>query len=156
MSTDASWAENFLESRRTVWLISAVILCLFALTNLPWELDDYDQAQQAFTSFEIVKEGHWFYQRTPQEHIAQKPPLVGWTSAAFFALTRAWDISWRLPSFVSAVAILLILLRSATSAYGTTAGVVGFSAFGLNLLSARLATLVRTDMPLALIIFLAG
>jgi len=28
-----------------------VILCLFALTNLPWQLDDYDQAQQAFTSF---------------------------------------------------------------------------------------------------------
>jgi len=47
MSTDASWARNFLESSRTVWVISAVILCLFALTNLPWQLDDYDQAQQA-------------------------------------------------------------------------------------------------------------
>src|ERR1700682_1742516 len=151
-----SWTRNLIENRYAPWIFGSITIVVFLLTNLPWELDDYDQAQQAFTSFEIVKEGHWFYQRTPQEHIAQKPPLVGWTSAAFFALTRAWDISWRLPSFVSAVAILLILLRSATSAYGTTAGVVGFSAFGLNLLSARLATLVRTDMPLALVIFLAG
>src|SRR6478752_880358 len=61
MSMDASWAKSFLESSRTVWVISAVILCLFALTNLPWQLDDYDQAQQAFTSFEMIKEGHWFF-----------------------------------------------------------------------------------------------
>ena len=61
MSTDASWAKNFLESPRTVWVISAVIVCLFASTNLPWQLDDYDQAQQAFTSFEMIKEGHWFF-----------------------------------------------------------------------------------------------
>jgi hypothetical protein len=63
MSVAASWAQNFLESSRTVWVISAVILCLFAITNLPWQLDDYDQAQQAFTSFEMIKEGHWFFQR---------------------------------------------------------------------------------------------
>jgi 4-amino-4-deoxy-L-arabinose transferase-like glycosyltransferase len=36
------------------------------------------------------------------------------------------------------------------------AGLVALSAFGLNLLSPRLATLVRTDMPLALVIFLIG
>jgi hypothetical protein len=33
---------------------------------------------------------------------------------------------------------------------------IALSAFGLNLLSPRLATLVRTDMPLALVIFLIG
>ena len=33
---------------------------------------------------------------------------------------------------------------------------VALGAFGLNLLSVRLATLVRTDMPLALVIFLLG
>ena len=62
---DAWRAKSLLESSRTVWVIGAVILCFFALTNLPWQLDDYDQAQQAFTSFEMIKEGHWFFQRTP-------------------------------------------------------------------------------------------
>ena len=153
---EASWAKNFLESSRTVWVIGAVTLCFFALTNLPWQLDDYDQAQQAFTSFEMIKEGHWFFQRTPHELIAQKPPLVGWTSAAIFAITRSWDIAWRLPSFLATVLLAIILLRAANAAYGAAAALIALGAFGLNLLSVRLATLVRTDMPLALVIFLLG
>ena len=156
MSMDASWAKSFLESPRTVWVIGAVILCLFAVTNLPWQLDDYDQAQQAFTSFEMIKEGHWFFQRTPHELIAQKPPLVGWASGAIFAITRSWDIAWRLPSFLAAVLLATILFRAANAAYGAAAALIALGAFGLNLLSVRLATLVRTDMPLALVIFLAG
>src|SRR5438270_4615170 len=156
MSRDASWAENFLESPRTVWVMSAVILCFFALTNLPWQLDDYDQGQQAFTSFEMIKEGHWFFQRTAHDKIAQKPPVVGWASAAVFAVTRSWDIAWRLPSFLAALVLAGILFRSANPAYGAAAALIALGAFGLNLLSVRLATLVRTDMPLALVIFLLG
>src|SRR5215468_5068713 len=156
MKMDAWRAKNFLENSRTVWVIGAVILCLFALTNLPWQLDDYDQAQQAFTSFEMIKEGHCFFQRTPHELIAQKPPLVGWASAATFAITRSWDIAWRLPSFLAAVVLATILFRAANAAYGAAAALIALGAFGLNLLSVRLATLVRTDMPLALVIFLLG
>ena len=151
-----SWAKNFLESSGTVWVIIAVILCLFVMANLPWQLDDYDQAQQAFTSFEMINEGHWFFQRTPHELIAQKPPLVGWVSAAIFAITRSWDIAWRLPSFLAAVLLAAMLFRASNAAYGAAAALVALGAFGLNLLSVRLATLVRTDMPLALVIFLIG
>jgi len=153
---DAWRAKSLLESSRTVWVIGAVILCFFALTNLPWQLDDYDQAQQAFTSFEMIKEGHWFFQRTPHELIAQKPPFVGWISAAIFSITRSWDVAWRLPSFLAAVVLATILFRAANAAYGAAAALIAVSAFGLNLLSVRLATLVRTDMPLALVIFLLG
>jgi 4-amino-4-deoxy-L-arabinose transferase-like glycosyltransferase len=119
-------------------------------------LDDYDQAQQAFTSFEMIKEGHWFFQRTPHELIAQKPPLVGWASAAIFAITRSWDIAWRLPSFLAAIVLAIILFRASNAAYGAAAALIALGAFGLNLLSVRLSTLVRTDMPLALVIFLLG
>ena len=167
-----------LEDRRTLWIVGAVTLLLFLIADLPWQLDDYDQAKQAFTSFEIIKEGHWFYQRTPHEHVATKPPLVGWISAALFALTRSWEVAWRLPSFLAAVAIAILLFRAghsmdghganrlapggaedegeASSSYATIVGLIALSAFGLNLLSPRLATLVRTDMPLALVIFLIG
>src|ERR1700757_234875 len=125
MSMGSSWAENLLESSRTVWVLSAVILCLFALTNLPWRLDDYDQAQQAFTLFEMIKEGHWFFQRTPHAKlIAQKPPLVGWASAATFSITRSWDIAWRLPSFLTAVVLATILFRAAIAAYGAAAALI--------------------------------
>src|SRR4029450_882176 len=104
----------------------------------------------------MMEDGHWFYQRTPREHVATKPPLVGWISAGLFSLTRSWDVAWRLPSLVAAIAVSILLFRAAALAYGSIAGLIAFSAFGLNLLSPRLATLVRHDMPLAFVIFLIG
>lgn len=148
--------EDLLEDRRTLWIVAAMIIVLFAIANLPWQLDDYDQAKQAFTSFEMVKEGHWLYQHTPHERVATKPPLVGWISAALFAVTRSWEIAWRLPSLVAALALAVVLFRAAKDAYGRIATVIALGAFGLNLMSPRLATLVRTDMPLALVIFMIG
>ncbi len=147
---------SLLEDRRTLWIVAALIIFLFAIANLPWQLDDYDQAKQAFTSFEMVKESHWLYQHTPHERIATKPPLVGWISVAFFAVMRSWEIAWRLPSLIAALVLAVMLFSAAKSAYGKVAAVIAVGAFGLNLLSPRLATLVRTDMPLALVIFLIG
>jgi 4-amino-4-deoxy-L-arabinose transferase-like glycosyltransferase len=147
---------SLLDDRRTLWFVAGLTILLFAVANLPWQLDDYDQAKQAFTSFQMIKEGRWFYQQTPHEHVATKPPLVGWISAGLFATTRSWDMAWRLPSLLAALAMAAVLFRAATSAYGAIAGLIALGAFGLNLLSPRLATLVRTDMPLALVIFLIG
>jgi 4-amino-4-deoxy-L-arabinose transferase-like glycosyltransferase len=156
VSTSLDMTKGVLKDRRTLWVIATLIVILFAIANLPWQLDDYDQAKQAFTSFEMVKEGHWFYQHTPHERVATKPPLVGWISAALFAVTRSWEIAWRLPSLVAALALGVVLFGAAKEAYGKIAAVIALSAFGLNLLSPRLATLVRTDMPLAFVIFLIG
>src|SRR6266478_5921966 len=147
---------SVLEGQRTAWIILVVSFVLFLIGNLPWHLDDYDQAKQAFTSFEMIKEGRWFYQQTPHEHVATKPPLVGWVSAGLFGLTQSWELSWRLPSLLAAIALAIFLFRAASSAYGPIAGLIALGAFGLNLLSPRLATLVRTDMPLAFLIFLIG
>jgi 4-amino-4-deoxy-L-arabinose transferase-like glycosyltransferase len=148
--------RGLLEDRRTLWVVAALIFLLFAIANLPWQLDDYDQAKQAFTSFEMIKESHWLYQHTPHERVATKPPLVGWISAALFVVTHSWEVAWRLPSLVAALALAIVLFRAAKEAYGKVAAVIALGAFGLNLLSPRLATLVRTDMPLALVIFLIG
>jgi 4-amino-4-deoxy-L-arabinose transferase-like glycosyltransferase len=154
--TSLDMTRGLLEDRRTLWIVSALIVVLFAIANLPWQLDDYDQAKQAFTSFEMVKQGHWFYQHTPRERVATKPPLVGWISVALFTVTRSWEIAWRLPSLVAALALAVVLFRAAKDAYGKVAAVIALSAFGLNLLTPRLATLARTDMPLAFVIFLIG
>src|SRR5436190_8202928 len=148
--------ESIFEDRRTLWVIAALIVVLFATANLPWQLDDYDQAKQAFTSFEMVKEGNWLYQHTPHEGVATKPPLVGWISAALFAVTRSWEIAWRLPSLLAALALAIVLFRAAKDAYGKIAALIAIAAFGFNLLSPRLTTLVRTEMPLALVISLIG
>lgn len=147
---------RLLERGSTFWFVACLITFLFAVANWPWHLDDYDQAKQAFTSFEMVQEGHWLYQHTPNEAIATKPPLLGWVAAAVFGVTRSWEAAWRLPSIAAGIGLLLFLTRAATQAFGATGGLLAMSALGLNLLSPRLATLVRTDMALALIVFLIG
>src|SRR6266404_2354574 len=148
---------GLLENKRTFWALAALMLVLFSITNLPWQLDDYDQAKQAWTSYEMVTEGHWFYQRTSDDQgLATKPPLTGWISAAIFTITRSWEVAWRLPSLLCAALIAFALFRYAARAYGNVAGLIAFAAFGFNLLSPRLATFVRSDMPLALVIFLIG
>ena len=150
-------SETLLEGRQTFWALAALMLILFSITNLPWQLDDYDQAKQAWTSYEMLTEGHWFYQRTSDDQgLATKPPLSGWMSAATFFVTRSWDIAWRLPPLICAGLIAFLLFRNASRAYGNLAGLIAFAAFGFNLLSPRLATLVRSDTPLALVIFLIG
>ena len=73
------------------------IVAMLAVRNLPWHLDDKDQAKQAFTSFEMIAQGHWWFQHTPTGKIATKPPLAGWISAGLSPL--GWDIAWRLPGF---------------------------------------------------------
>src|SRR5438067_12475652 len=148
--------KALLDDRRVPWFVAGLTILLFAVANLPWQLDDYDQAKQAFTSFQMFKEGRWFYQQTPNDHVATRPPLVGWISAGLFEIMGSWETARRLPSFLGAIAIAVLLSRAATSAYGQIPGLVALGAFGLNLLSPRLATLVRTDMPLALAIFLIG
>src|ERR1700730_6728184 len=144
-----------LERKSAYWFASALAILLFAVTNLPWHLEGYDQAKQAFTSFEMVKQGHWIYQHTPNGWVATKPPLVGWISAGFFAVTRSWDLAWRLPAFFAGLALLFLIARAA-SVYGRAPTLVASCAFGFNLFVPRLATLVRTDMPLALILFAIG
>jgi 4-amino-4-deoxy-L-arabinose transferase-like glycosyltransferase len=123
--------------------------------NLPWQLDDYDQAKQAFTSFEMVERGDWFYQHTPNWWVATKPPLVGWVSAGLFEITRSWELAWRLPSFLAALALLALVVRAASVHSGVAVLAAG-CALSFNLFVPRLASLVRTDLPLALVVFAIG
>src|ERR1700738_508858 len=87
--------QKFLASREAVWVVGVLTIVLFLVTNLPWQLDDYDQAKQAWTSYEMTTEGHWLYQRTSDDQgLATKPPLIGWISAAIFIITRSWGVAW--------------------------------------------------------------
>ena len=53
---DHSVAENFLQSRTALVILSALVAVMFSTANLPWQLDDYDQAKAAYDSaFEVYR-----------------------------------------------------------------------------------------------------
>jgi 4-amino-4-deoxy-L-arabinose transferase-like glycosyltransferase len=151
-----SWTESLLKSKWMLWVVSLLTIVFFSISNLPWQLNEYSQDRQALASFGIIKEGRWFYQQAPRDREATKPPLMPWISAGLFSVTRSWDFAWRFPSFVAAISLAILLFRTATKTFGASAGLLALSAFSLNMLSPRLATLVRTDLPLALVVFLIG
>ncbi len=108
----------------------------------------------------MIKDGRWLYQEAPrtrrEQREATKPPLVPWISAATYAVTRSWNFAWRFPSALAAVCLAFAIVRVAKNAFGIEAALFALSAFAFNPFTPRLATLARTDMPLALIVFLLG
>ncbi len=131
---------------------------LFTLRDVPWRLDEFDQSKQAYTSLEMVQAGQWWFQHLPgRKAVATKPPLVGWTSAAVYYLTGGnWEIAWRLPSFLAALAVVVLLWRAGEREWPGWGGLLAAAAFGFNLMTPRLAALVRTDMPLTLWVTVLG
>lgn len=135
------------------WVVLTAVLTLFAVHNLPWRLANYDQAKQAFVSLEMVEASRWGFQHTPgRMRMATKPPLVGWASAALrvFPAFGKWELAWRLPSMLAAAALVVLLWWAGRAAWPEFGAALAVGAFGLNSLAPRLATLVRTDMVLAL------
>lgn len=137
-------------------VLFVLVLAICAVGNLPWHLDNYDQAKQAYISYEIARGGSWWYQHTPQGETATKPPLAGWLSLPFRWTTGSWDLAWRLPGYLCTLVILLILSHEARRILPDFGVLLVVCAFGLNLLTPRIATLVRTDMMLTLWITICG
>jgi 4-amino-4-deoxy-L-arabinose transferase-like glycosyltransferase len=136
-------------------LLAIAILCL-CVRNLPWHLDDYDQAKQAYVPFEMVERGNWFLQHTPHQYSATKPPLMGWLSAGLFYIMRWWDGAWRLPGLLAALFLMYLLKREGDTRFARPVGILVVAVFALNIISPRVATLVRTDMLLSLATFIPG
>lgn len=146
-------------TKRFIGVFIAVIVVLFVVRNLPWHLDDLDQAKQAFVSYQMVENDQWLVQNTPRDEIATKPPLQGWISAGLYLAMggHGWEFAWRLPVFIAALLILRQLWRTGGELYGNVIGsILAAGTFALNSYVPRLATLVRNDTLLTAFIFFAG
>lgn len=152
----AAFFAPLLSSSLALRALVALSIVLCATGNLPWHLDEYDQAKQAFVPYEITHGGDWLYQHTPRGNTATKPPFAGWVSLGIFAASGSWELAWRLPGFVCFLVLLAMLLREGGRLLPDGGALLAAAAFSLNLLTPRIATLVRTDMMLTLWIFLCG
>ncbi len=141
---------------RTAIVLFAILAFLFTVRNLPWQLDDYDQAKQAQTVVDIIENGAWIVQHNPRGGTASKPPLMSWISATLYYIVPNYDFVWRFPSLVASIIMLWLIWKDGVSIGGRLVGLVSMIAFGFNQLSLRIATLVRTDMLLCLFLYLMG
>ena len=144
--------SRFLDSRITRWS-----LLFWPSRSLRSEIfrgswTTYDQAKQAFTSF---RNG-----RARALVLPAHAELVGRDQAAAGRLDFRWNFRGHslVGTGVAAAVIsrgdgLLALVVRAASVYGSVAALAAGCAFSFNLFALRLASLVRTDMPLALVIF---
>ncbi len=148
--------QNLPESLRAKWIFVGLVVVLCAIGNLPWHLDNYDQAKQAFVAYEIQNGGDIWFQHTPRGRTASKPPLAGWFSLPVYWASGSWDFAWRLPGFVCFLVLLGILMKEGERLLPGVGSTLAACAFGLNLLTPRIATLVRTDMMLTLWITICG
>lgn len=146
-----------LPGRGAVAVLVALIGLLVVIRSLPWSFfNGYDQSKQAFVSLEMVRDGILWYPHTPAGLYASKPPLLGWISAGLYVVTGSWECAWRLPSLAAFALAGSLLFGVGRRIAGTSGGYVAVAVFGLNMLSLRIAGLVRTDMLLALWILIAG
>jgi 4-amino-4-deoxy-L-arabinose transferase-like glycosyltransferase len=139
-------------------LLFIALLSLILLRAHPWDcLVGYDQAKQAYASLEMIQDGSGWYPHLPTGHPATKPPLMGWISAALYAISGGWwEGAWRLPSLLAFFVTLSILKRAARRAGGAWGAYAAAGVLAVNMFTIRMATLVRTDMLLAMLIFAGG
>ncbi len=156
LKTIPALLAGLVASKTAERVLLLLILALCAIGNLPWHLDNYDQAKQAYVSYEIANGGDWWYQHTPHGRTATKPPLAGWICLPFYWIIGSWDLAWRLPGYLGTLAILWLLAREARRVLPDCGALLVICAFGLNLITPRIATLVRTDMMLTLWITICG
>ena len=156
LKTLADLLSGLVTSKTAEHVLLLLVLGLCAIGNLPWHLDNYDQAKQAYVPYEIANGGDWWYQHTPHGKTATKPPLAGWLTLPFYWIIGSWNLAWRLPGYLCTLAMLWLLAREARRVLPDCGALLVICAFGLNLLTPRIATLVRTDMMLTLWITICG
>jgi 4-amino-4-deoxy-L-arabinose transferase-like glycosyltransferase len=140
------------------WRLLALIVLLFILRDLPWRLEESGQAEHAFTSLEMVRAGHWWFQHRPGSVLATvEPPLAGWCSAACYYFSGGdWDLAWRLPSLCAGLALLAVLWQAGEQVWPRWGGTLAAGAFALNFLTPRVAMLASPEMLFALETALLG
>ncbi|MBL0207008.1 MAG: glycosyltransferase family 39 protein [Propionivibrio sp.] len=141
------------------WLVLIVTLgSLIYLIRLsgPSDLESYAQFMNVGYVLDLMKQGHWIVQHDLEGTIMSKPPLHTWLMAPFtwlFGLNRP---ALTLPSFLSVVALGLLVFDIGRRRFGELAGGLAALAIVLAPIMAKQITLVRTDPAFTLAVTLAA
>jgi|GEM_PF-278345 len=136
-----------------VWglAIAGAVLGMYALRlSGPPDLEGYAQDRNVGYIMDAAWRGNWVIQHDVQHRITSKPPLHTWVTAI---LARIWGLNWltlTLPSFVSVLALALLVLAVGYRMFGLTDGGFAGLAVAMAPMLSKHVALVRTDPLFAL------
>jgi 4-amino-4-deoxy-L-arabinose transferase-like glycosyltransferase len=97
------------QERRQFWLLMLFAILMLGLgigLRDPWPSDE---PRFTLVAKHMVESGNWLFPHRGVELYADKPPMLMWLEAVSFKLTHSWRIAFMLPSFLSALATLLLV-----------------------------------------------
>ena len=105
---------------------SLVAIAVFVLScNLNYPLFEPDEARNAQIGLEIYETGQWMTLKLNGENYWDKPPLVGWATAASYHMFGVNQLSTRLPCTLSAFMTVIVLFGLGKRIVGTRAAWIG-------------------------------
>lgn len=137
--------------------ISCAVLGMYLVRlSGPPDLEGYAQDRNIGYIMDAAWRGNWVVQHDVQNRITSKPPLHTWVTAI---LARIWGINrltLTLPSFVSVLALALLVLAVGCRLFGLTAGGFAGLAVAMAPMLSKHVALVRTDPMFALAVTLGA
>ena len=98
-----------------VWLVSLCALCalLYAIRlSGPTDLESYGQALNIAYILDLVTQGHWLLQHDLTNAVISEPPFHTWAMAPFVTVFGLNRLALTLPSFLSVLALCLLVLTT--------------------------------------------
>ena len=141
------------------WITLVCLLCslvyVIRLTG-PTDLESYAQVLNVGYILDLMTHGHWLVQYDLEGVIMSKPPLHTWMMAPFTMLFGLNRPSLTLPSFLSVLALALLLFEIGRQRFSELAGGLAALAIVLAPAMAKQLALVRTDPVFTLTVAIAA
>lgn len=103
--TPAPTLENARE-RRAFWLFMLVAFVLLGAgigLRDPWPSDE---PRFTLAAKQMVESGDWLFPHRGRELYSDKPPMLMWSEAASYEVTRSWRVAFLLPSLLAGLLTL--------------------------------------------------
>ena len=117
--TSGRW-EHILGS---VCLLLLASMVLFFNSSFP--LFEPDETRNAQLALNILESGDWISLELNDQHYWDKPPLLAWTTALSYRVFGVSEFATRLPSMVSSLLLIIVIMMAGSSLYGFRAAFFG-------------------------------
>lgn len=139
-----------------------VLICLLSTTLFliriygPTDLESYAQEVKLGYLLDLMMQGHWLVPHDLENVIITRPPLHTWLMALFAGLLGLNRLSLALPSFLSVLALGLIVFEVGRRRFGELAGGLAAIAIVLAPTMAKQVALVGSEPVFTLTVTIAA